>query len=397
MRQLLTFILILSGFGAVAQHDHVEDTTFKSKFTYECEDIPGTGQSHCTYFHKTGEVFKIGRMQDTLPVGNWVSYYRNGSLRDSLFYKIIEVNGVKTSVLDTFAFHFYGNGAIREYGLYRQGRKHGPWLIYFTDGREKSRVNYDHGVEQGEWRVNYRDGKLREKGQFDNGMKTGEWFTYYKDGSVWGNGKYVLNYKQGQWTWNYRNGTLQTIGDYERGDRKGKWIHNYKNGQLEKTGSYEKGKETGFWQHYFENGELESEGYYKEGVKDSLWKERFQNEQTEEMSEFVQGFYEYGMKDSSWFTYFENGNPKEMWTFNKGILNGIHKEFYSNGQLKTSHAFLGGILMQTYGCYTPKGEFFECGTLKRGTGKVVILDDDGNIIREDYYEDGVRKKLPQDH
>lgn len=400
MKRIFTCLLFFLSLGAIAQHaDHKKDTTFKSQVQMEmqCQDIEGTDEKQCTFFYEPGKVFQVGRMRDTLPIGNWVSYYKNGSLRDSVFYEIVDLNGVQTSVLDTFAFYFYGNGAIRERGLYRSGRKHGQWISYFTDGREKSRLTYVYGIEQGDWRANYRDGKLREKGQFENGLKTGEWFTYLKDGSVWGNGKYHLNYKQGLWTWNHRNGNLQTKGSYERGDRDGEWMHYHKNGELEKKGNYEKGKENGFWQHYFDTGELEAEGFYKQGVKDSLWKERFRDQKSDEMSEFIHGHYEYGKKDSSWFTYFENGNPKEMWTFKSDILTGIHKEFYPNGQLKTSHAFLGGVMLQTYGCYTPEGEFFECGTLKRGTGKVVVLDDDGTIIREDYYEDGVRKKMAQDH
>jgi antitoxin component YwqK of YwqJK toxin-antitoxin module len=86
-----------------------------------------------------------------------------------------------------------------------------------------------------------------------------------------------------------------------------------------------------------------------------------------------------------------------MWTYIKDAKTGLHKEFYSNGQLKTSHHVVNEQILQVYGCFTPQGEAFKCGTLKMGQGTLVVLDDEGNVIREDFYENGVRKELSEDH
>ncbi|MDB9958253.1 hypothetical protein OAD42_04115 [Oceanospirillaceae bacterium] len=82
-------------------------------------------------------------------------------LRDGLYYE------KSTDV------PFNGNITGLEQGSFKNGKKEGVWLWYWSNGQLSSKGNYNNGMYDGDW-VGYRkDGTLVKEwtGTFKNGVK----------------------------------------------------------------------------------------------------------------------------------------------------------------------------------------------------------------------------------
>ncbi|MCG8577300.1 MAG: hypothetical protein MI810_20620 [Flavobacteriales bacterium] len=388
------FLILTFCLAAQLSFAHGSDTTYdESGNVYSiCHTHEENGITDCKYYYKTGQLYQIGSLKDTLRVGNWVSYYRNHFTKDSIYYAIIQKEGIEVSVKDSFAFYYFSNGAIRTRGTFDEDKKTGKWITNFPDGREKEIVRYKNDVRDGQFHVNYRNGKLREKGVYAEGMRIGMWNTYHKNGQLWGVGEFQEDIRTGEWVWNYDNGKLQAKGLFNKEGRSGVWTYHHRNGQLMKTGTFLNNEEEGEWKFYFDDGELEAEGGFKLGNKEGAWKERevasTDSSGVRTYGPFMKGEYELDKRTGDWYIYYENGKPKEMWTYVLGQQTGSYKAFYPNGKLKTHWRLIDGRLLQVFECRNKRGKQIDCGTVKLGSGTVTILDEKGKPLRTEVYKDG---------
>ena len=115
---------------------------------------------------------------------------------------------------------FTGKVTGKEQGSIKNGKRHGPWVFYWDNG------------------------KLRVKGTYKNGKREdGPWVSYHDTGQ--------LHHK----------------GTYKDGKLDGPWIGYHYNGQLHWKGTYKDGKRDGPWVGYNKNGQLFSQETFKNGVK----------------------------------------------------------------------------------------------------------------------------------
>ena len=47
-------------------------------------------------------------------------------------------------------------------GSYKDGKREGPWEIYYVSGNLESKGSYKDGQKEGPWEYYYRDGSSRE-------------------------------------------------------------------------------------------------------------------------------------------------------------------------------------------------------------------------------------------
>ena len=156
---------------------------------------------------------------------------------------------------------------VKRDGLYYKKFTHVPFTGK-TTGRKQ--VSFKNGKKHGLWVVYYRDGQLSEKGTYKNGKKDGLWVDYSWD-----------------------NGQLGSKGQYIDGKRDGLWETYHDNGQLQTKGYYKDGKKDGLWEYFHENGQLFSKGHLKDGKRDGLW-EYFNEDGT--VWERITGTYKNGEK-----------------------------------------------------------------------------------------------------
>ncbi|MEC7490372.1 MAG: hypothetical protein VYA17_12380 [Pseudomonadota bacterium] len=102
-------------------------------------------------------------------------------IRDGLFYK-------KFSDVP-----FTGKVTGEEQGKFRKGKKHGPWVEYWSSGQLRSKWTYINGKEDGPFVGYYKNGQLEEKVTYKDGKQHGPWVRYHDNGQL-------------RWKGTYRNG-----------------------------------------------------------------------------------------------------------------------------------------------------------------------------------------------
>lgn len=107
------------------------------------------------------------------------------------------------------------------------GMKHGPWMVFFTNGRRRSEGAYLNGLRHGPWTYYHPNGHRKQEGTFRNGLYEGIYTTYHDNGNVNYQGAYGKHTgkssdgkKEGIWHCYCRDGeTVWRIITYKRGAR----------------------------------------------------------------------------------------------------------------------------------------------------------------------------------
>jgi antitoxin component YwqK of YwqJK toxin-antitoxin module len=79
----------------------------------------------------------------------------------------------KFEVIDQMvkATYFYENGAVKQQGMYLDGKLHGKWVAYNEDGTKQSLGEFNNGTKVGKWffwnentlsEVDFNDNRIAE-------------------------------------------------------------------------------------------------------------------------------------------------------------------------------------------------------------------------------------------
>ena len=79
---------------------------------------------------------------------------------------------------------FTGKTTGQKQGTFKNGKKEGPWIEYWTNGRLKYKGFYKNGNREGPWVGYHKNGQLFSKGNYKNGEKERHWVVYLKNGQV---------------------------------------------------------------------------------------------------------------------------------------------------------------------------------------------------------------------
>ena len=109
----------------------------------------------------------------------------------------------------------------------------------------------------------------QEQGSFKNGKRDGAWVFYWSNGQLESKGNFEHGKREGHWVFYWSSGELSYKGNYENGFREGAWVGYHVNGQLSWKGNYKNSQHEGFWVSYEENGTVQKRltGTFKDGVK----------------------------------------------------------------------------------------------------------------------------------
>ena len=76
-------------------------------------------------------------------------------------------------------------------GDFKDGKKHGPWMLYWPNGNKKSEANFVDGKYTGLYTSYHENGKRRWQGRYNeitgtsaDGTKDGVWLDYAEDGET---------------------------------------------------------------------------------------------------------------------------------------------------------------------------------------------------------------------
>ena len=98
--------------------------------------------------------------------------YSDLVIRDGLYYK----------KFSTVPFTGKTTGKIQ--GSFKNGKKHGPWVAYHSNGRLGAKGNWKNGKGDGLWVSYHKNGRLMSKGTYKDGEMDGPWVGYDKNGTV---------------------------------------------------------------------------------------------------------------------------------------------------------------------------------------------------------------------
>ena len=305
--------------------------------------------------------------------GDYELYYKNGKLKESGKYAIIDyllnIKEMSTSFKDGIIKEFYENGKLKSEVNYSDGLKEGKSSFYKETGQLDKEITYSKGVNTTSPEkfdtINAKEVEnIKGLMYYHDVLLNGEYFykiseskeEEYKSAVTERSFKYTVVYQ----LYTYENGVFkETNGAYDK-DRKiiysiemldGKRNNIvYKNGKLfEKLQVIDSGKFvnwiSGPYEYYYENGNLMEKGNYSI-FKASVGKE--------------------SLEDGLVTKYYESGSIKDESNYSNGLKEGVSKQYYESGKIKKEMTFIAG----------------------QKEGKEISYNEDGSIEKEEKYRSG---------
>ncbi|PKP53440.1 MAG: toxin-antitoxin system YwqK family antitoxin [Bacteroidetes bacterium HGW-Bacteroidetes-1] len=136
-----------------------------------------------TSFGQELEQHKDGYYKDgVLFSGTVKTTFANGQLESARTF----IRGLE----DDLSQYYDSTGRIIETRAWRNGKKHGTWITYGSDGIKTGEANYYNDTKHGKWFIWDDKGILRYEMNYENGKKIGLWFMWDENGKLIGEKQY---------------------------------------------------------------------------------------------------------------------------------------------------------------------------------------------------------------
>jgi len=145
------------------------------------------------------------------------------------------------------------------------GRKHGPYVEWWSRTQQRMRGQYQFGGRTGTWLSWARGGPRTREIEFWEGDVHGRARFWYESGHPWKGGEYRRNQEHGMWSWYHEGAGLSLQGSYISGKKHGIWKQWARDGSELGECSFDRG--TGTEVVRFENGLMQSKIDYVDGLK----------------------------------------------------------------------------------------------------------------------------------
>jgi len=253
----------------------------------------------------------------------------------------------------------YPGGKTMEQGNYVNGGLDGSYKTYYFDGSLESSYFYKKGARDSSF-VNYYYGGLKKsEGLYKNGNKTGLWKAYDEDGKLASTTEYVNDAMNGVKTIYLPNGSKDRVSVYKddliegpeqkydpdgtlayevlfEGDKAKSFSYLGKDGNLLPQIPLTSGN--GVMKSYYPNGKLSRECVYNDGKKTGLDVAYFDNGQV-----MLQDTASYGISIGLSKEFYKDGKTKSIYQYKIDNANGVCSEFDEKGMLKLEKAYDVGI------------------------------------------------------
>lgn len=263
----------------------------------------------------------------------------------------------------TYKAYKYPNGSISSEGFLINGKPNGYWITYYPNQLRKSEGNRINFELSGVWKFYDKKGNLLESIEYEKGQK------------------YGLNKT-------FVNCFLSTEKEFENGIQVGvekTYYPDSSNSILKSTKPFKAGRLDGLAYFYAKDGRLIEIISYEKGF---LVKREKINQKDEE-----------GKKQGIWKEYYKNGRLKTEKRFKDDSLNGYVKEYNIKGKLEEAALFIDGEIRseeENQADFEIIYTYYEDGSLESSTtynlggkkdGVAQIFDKKGNVIGSKIYKD----------
>lgn len=388
------------------QHEKVIYTAGNSNGTFSIKvyDVDGTLQREGSYLQgKASGVWKYYNRYGTLTRecnykdgdlhGMATDYYWTGKRQSQVNYEEGERHG-------KYTYNFLHGGLMQE-GWYTEGNAEQRWSNYYTDGTLESDsyyihdelagrtqyfavdgkpymdVTYDGDLVEDELTYDsngkiasvkrtdgandiyeqfYSNKKLKNRSIAAAGSYVGNRVAYYPDGRLYYEYELLMNKRHGSYVHYHLNGKVSSKGRYEDGERTGIWERYREDGSLTNAGRYFEGRDDSVWTFYHDNGNVSSSGMRRNGQRHGVI--TYHNPDGKVVLEKQYRFDELvayrsmtGSAPGAWIKFTGNGkieltypDGKPAWSqeYRNGLLHGVHREYYTNGQVFEETLYVDG-------------------------------------------------------
>lgn len=157
--------------------------SIRAKMYYQADNVK------TTFFNQNGDTIATGSYKNKLREGEWL-YYSSNQSTPYLSLRSQYSNGN----LDGLTESYYPSGKVAERILYKAGSKEGKWFQYYESGQIKLSALYKKNLLEGEMLIYYPDGTIEHKSKYLHDIPDGNWYQYDADGKV----LLVRKYKKGE-------------------------------------------------------------------------------------------------------------------------------------------------------------------------------------------------------
>ena len=328
----------------------------------------GKREGLCTYFSTTGnESAKIIYKDDIPWTGEWITWYADGSKKESGIYK----NGEKQSPWESW----YENGQKKYVIHYQKSVKHGLYTEWNMDGRLTKDIEYVMGSPLSEYIVEYEGESYTEINR-RNGELSGSFIKWYANGKKCEEGVYKYDKKGGSWTGWYNNGEKSYTGKFIDGEPEGIHTKFDSLGRMTQNIEYVQGTILAEY-HINRNDEGFTEFHKKNGVLEGRWTRWYANGNVAE-----EGMYRNGKKSGSWKGWYSSNKQNYSCNYEEGKRTGTYKEWSSSGKKIKDIDYSNGRRVREYLLVKDNSGFME---INKVYGKL-----DGSWIR--WYQEGKKQE-----
>jgi antitoxin component YwqK of YwqJK toxin-antitoxin module len=292
-----------------------------------------------------------------LKQGTWLELYDDGKIRSEKIFVNDTLNGysnefnergeVAVSLLYNMGdlkqperstpefsldekIDYYPNGMIKRKGFYKGTIPIGIHTFYNENGDiVNARIFNDNGVVASE-------GFLTE-----DGKKEGHWKNLYENGEIRSEGIFKNNRQVGEWKFFFNGGVAEQIGNFSNGLFDGEWKWFYKSGKPLREEEYIRGKRDGKYLEFSESGDTIANGHFIEGEMDGEWVLKVGDN-------LEKGKYVVGLKEGIWREYYNTGVLKSEGNYIQGNPDGKFQIYYENGKLKEEQFYVNGFREKTW-------------------------------------------------
>lgn len=164
-----------------------ENGTLKNKSTFKKGELNGSWTS----VYPNGTAKLTGTYENGFQVGEWIEYFENGKTKDVITYKLLREKSkidygimkdrerwksIKDGPSVSYSSKDFGK---TEEGVFKDGMKEGVWTAYHPGGKIPAVVSsYKKGELDGNMKQYDRRGNLLQEIEYKNGLKHGRFIIY---------------------------------------------------------------------------------------------------------------------------------------------------------------------------------------------------------------------------
>lgn len=355
------------------------------------------GDGYKKFYYPDGTIQSEGTIKKGKPDGYWKTYYKNGKLKS-------EGNRLDYKLDSLWKFYNEAGKTTLEIN-YKADKKQGDRKTYAVLGWLEKKEVFSNDTLQGNSEYYFENGKLWKTIPFVKGKTIGFGYEYAADD---GRIITITEFKNGYQT------KLEKINEKDKFNQKqGIWKEFYpdtfsvdKGKRLHIEGKYLNDKKNGYFKEYDTEGNLITTTKYKDGILEpepaELAKLDIKRDFYPDATEKFRGSYNKGVPEGVHRFYNEKGEVDNSKIFRRGILvgegiyddqgikQGLWKEYYDTGELRSEGKYEAGTRVGEWKFYYKNGKLDQKGKYIKGKpeGDWRWFYENGNPWREEIYSKG---------